>query len=173
MISAIVRLIGESDIVDIDLESFSGATNPKLMGLDAADRINLLGHWLDQDRGEALVADSEFRSAMTAICGSFVMESDTRAAFDGGANFVLMTILRQKWPVGSKARFQETADRVGAKHTYLAQLSAAAKLIDLGDEAALKEEETRQLMMAVPNFKRIRKQFANSSAVQQLIKQGG
>ena len=87
-------------------------------------------------------------------------------------NFVVLTVLREKWPVGSKARFQARADRVGADHTYLAHLCTAAKIDDLTDEAALKQSETAQLMMALPRFKQARKSFANSSAVQTLIRQG-
>ena len=33
------------------------------MGLDADDRINLLGHWLDHDRGEVMAADADALSA--------------------------------------------------------------------------------------------------------------
>ena len=67
MFKTVIRLIGETDIVDIDPASHDGGAHPKLMGLDEDDRINLLGHWLDQDRGEALQDDAEFKSAMTAI----------------------------------------------------------------------------------------------------------
>ena len=49
MSRTIIRLIGETDIVDIDPASHDGGAHPKLMGLDADDRVNLLGHWLDQD----------------------------------------------------------------------------------------------------------------------------
>ena len=43
---------------------------------------------------------------------------------------------------------------------------------DLSDEAALKQSETAQLMMSLPRFRQMRKSFANSSAVQTLIRQG-
>ena len=42
------------------------------MGLDADDRINLLGHWLDQDRGEVMAADPDALSAMIAIGAEFL-----------------------------------------------------------------------------------------------------
>ena len=41
-------LMGESDIIDIDPAAHDGNAHPRLMGLDEADRINLLGHWLDR-----------------------------------------------------------------------------------------------------------------------------
>ena len=82
MPTTLLRLMGESDIIDIDPSDHEGAVHPRLMGLDAADRINLLGHWLDQDRGEALQDDAEFKSAMTAIGVGLAAADKT-----GGANF--------------------------------------------------------------------------------------
>ena len=166
MFKTVIRLIGETDIVDIDPASHDGGAHPKLMGLDEDDRINLLGHWLDQDRGEALQDDAEFKSAMTAIGVGLAAADKTE-----GANFTVITILREKWPVGSKARFQAKAERVGAAHTYLVHHCLGAKLDDLDDEAALKQSETTQLITAVPLYRRQRKQYANSSAVQTLIRQ--
>ena len=83
---------------------------------------------------------------------------------------MLLTILREKWPVGSKSRFKVIADRVKADHTYLAHICAAAKLDDLNDEDSLKHEETRQLSLSLAFYKANRRRFANSSAVQGLIK---
>lgn len=172
MTATMIRLMGETDIVDIDPSSHDGTAHPLLMGLDAADRMNLLGHWLDQDRGEALADDADHRLAMTAIANAYLADQSAVALGDD-ANFVILTVLREKWPVGSKARFQSVADRVGAQHTYLAHLCAPSKVDDFGDETALKQSETTQLMLALPTFKRNRKQFANSSAVQTLIRQSG
>lgn len=172
MASKIIRIMGESDIVDIDMTAHDGGANPKLMGLDAADKINLLGHWMDQDRGEALAADPDYLDAMTAIAVNYVAAHDIRKNLDDGANFVVLTVLREKWPVGSKAKFQKVADRVGAAHTYLAHPCAAAKIDDLDDDSALKQSETSQLALALPHFRKHKKQFANSSAVQPLIRQG-
>ena len=62
---------------------------------------------------------------------------------------MLLTLLREKWPVGSKAKFKIIADRVKADHTYLAHICAAAKLDDLDDEDSLKQEETRQLSLSL------------------------
>ena len=172
MPTTLLRLMGESDIIDIDPAQHDGAVHPRLMGLDAADRINLLGHWLDHDQGEAMSDDPETLLAMTAIGAAFLAEQAAAASWGQDVNFVVMTILREKWPVGSKSTYRAVADRVGASHTYLAHICTAAKLEDLTDEAALKQSETAQLMMALPHYRQNRRRFANSSAVQTLIRQG-
>ena len=172
MPSTLLRLMGESDIIDIDPSDHDGAIHPRLMGLDAADRVNLLGHWLDHDQGETMSDNPETLSAMTAIGAMFLKDQPAADTWGDDANFVVLTILREKWPVGSKAGFRKLADRVSASHTYIANICTAAKLDDLSDEAALKQSETAQLMMALPFYRQNRKRFANSSAVQTLIRQG-
>ena len=172
MPTTLLRLMGESDIIDIDPSDHEGAVHPRLMGLDAADRINLVGHLLDHDQGVAMSDDPDTMSAMAAIGAAFLAEQPVAASWGGEVNFVVMTILREKWPVGSKSKHRAVADRVGASHTYLANICSAAKLDDLTDEAALKQSETAQLMMALPHYRQNRKRFANSSAVQTLIRQG-
>ena len=172
MPTTLLRLMGESDIIDIDPAQHDGAVHPRLMGLDAADRINLLGHWLDHDQGEAMSDDPDTLLAMTAIGAAFLAEQAAAASWGQDVNFVVMTILREKWPVGSKSTYRAVADRVGASHTYLTHICTAAKLEDLTDEAALKQSETAQLMMALPHYRQNRRRFANSSAVQTLIRQG-
>ena len=119
-----------------------------------------------------MAADADALSAMIAIGAEFLNGQHISGQWGGEVNFVVMTILREKWPVGSKAKFQARADRVGADHTYLAHLCTPAKMDDLSDEAALKQSETAQLMMSLPRLRQMRKSFANSSAVQTLIRQG-
>lgn len=175
----LIRIMGESDIVDVTMTR-KAASHALLMGLDAADKVNLLGHWMDQDRGAELAADQNHLDAMTIIASeiiaSEIITSKAKAGsalasqFEAGANFVLLTLLREKWPVGSKAKFKTIADRVKADHTYLAHICAAAKLDDLDDEDSLKQEETRQLSLSLAFYKANRRRFANSSAVQGLIK---
>ena len=175
----LIRIMGESDIVDVTMTR-KAASHALLMGLDAADRVNLLGHWMDQDRGAELAADQNHLDAMTIIAseiiaGEIITSKATAGSalasqFEAGANFVLLTLLREKWPVGSKAKFKTIADRVTADHTYLAHICAAAKLDDLDDEDSLKQEESRQLSLSLAFYKANRRRFANSSAVQGLIK---
>lgn len=172
MASQIIRIMGESDIVDIDMAEHDGGAHPKLMGLDAGDKTNLLGHWMDQDRGEAMAADPDTLAAMTAIAVEFITADKISEKFADGANFIVLTILREKWPVGSKAKFQKIADRVGAQHTYIAHPCAAAKIENLDNDDELKQSETSQLALALPFFRKNKKAFANSSAVQPLIRQG-
>ena len=165
----LIRIMGESDIVDVTMTR-NATSNAMLMGLDAADKVNLLGHWMDQDRGAGLAADKNHLDAMTSIASDILASSPLASQLEAGANFVLLTLLREKWPVGSKAKFKTIAERVKADHTYLAHICAAAKLDDLDDEESLKQEETRQLSLALAFYKANRRRFANSSAVQGLIK---
>ena len=165
----LIRIMGESDIVDVTMTR-KAASHALLMGLDAADKINLLGHWMDQDRGVELVADQNHFDAITIIASEIIADSALTCQLEAGANFVLLTLLREKWPVGSKAKFKTIADRVKADHTYLTHICAAAKLDDLDDEDSLKQEETRQLSLSLAFYKANRRRFANSSAVQGLIK---
>jgi len=165
----LIRIMGESDIVDVTMTR-NAPSNAMLMGLDATDKVNLLGHWMDQDRGAELAADKNHLDAMTSIASDILADSPLASQLEAGANFVLLTLLREKWPVGSKAKFKIIAERVKADHTYLAHICAAAKLDELDDEDSLKQEETRQLSLALAFYKANRRRFANSSAVQGLIK---
>ena len=166
----IIRIMGESDIVDVTMQPAGTPKHPLIDGLDDQDKINLLGHWMDQDRGAALAEDADHFAAMGIIASEF-MSRHPLAACETGANFILLTILREKWPVGSKAKFKTLADRVGADHTYLAVPCGAVQIDELDDEASLKEAETHQLAATLGFYKANRKRFANSSAVQGLIKQ--
>ena len=169
----LIRIMGESDIADVNLiktPSHGQADSTLLAGLDRPDQINLLGHWMDQDRGASLAGDTGYLDAMTEIASNIVAESSLAAEINAGANFVLLTILREKWPVGSKLKFKVIAERVGAYHTYLSHICAATKLDDLEDQSALKKEETNQLTIALGFYKANRRLFANSSAVHGLIK---
>ncbi|ADE38929.1 hypothetical protein [Candidatus Puniceispirillum marinum] len=172
MPTRLIRIMGESDIVDIDMDASTDAGLPLLMGLVAEDRVNILGHWMDQDRGEKLAADPAHLAAMTLIAKDHVENHAIAKQFDVGANFIVVTVLREKWPVGSKAKFQTIANRVSAEHTYVIHPCGAAKIENLDDDDLLKQSETNQLAFALPFFKKNRRRFANSSAVQGLIKQG-
>lgn len=167
----IIRIMGESDIVDVVMQSADAPKNPLIDGHDDQDKINLLGHWMDQDRGAALAADADHFAAMGIIASEFIAQHPLFKSCETGANFFLLTILREKWPVGSKAKFKILADRVGANHTYLAVPCGAVKIDALDDATSLKEAETQQLAATLAFYKANRKRFANSSAVQGLIKQ--
>ena len=166
----IIRIMGESDIVDVTMQQAGTSKHPLVDGLDDQDKINLLGHWMDQDRGAALAEDADHFAAMGIIASEFMSRHPLFTACETGANFILLTILREKWPVGSKAKFKTLANRVGADHTYLAVPCGAVQIDELDDEASLKEAETHQLAATLGFYKANRKRFANSSAIQGLIK---
>ena len=59
----LIRIMGESDIVDVNLiKTAVNATDGSalLAGLDRPDQINLIGHWMDQDRGAALADNTAY-----------------------------------------------------------------------------------------------------------------
>ena len=92
----LIRIMGESDIVDVNL--IKTAVNAPdgsafLAGLDGSDQINLLGHWMDRDRGAALTNNTAYLDAMTQIASNILADSPLAAQIDAGANFVLLTIL--------------------------------------------------------------------------------
>ena len=167
----IIRIMGESDIIDVEMQPAGALKHQLINGLNDQDKINLLGHWLDQDRGTALALDADHFVAMGIIATEFMSRHPLLTACKTATNFILLTILREKWPVGSKAKFKILADRVGANHTYLAVPCGAVQIDALDDEAALKEAETHQLAATLDFYRANRKRFANSSAVQSLLKQ--
>ena len=86
-------------------------------------------------------------------------------------NYLLMLLLREKWPVGSKASFKVKADKVSANHTYHMIYCTAQKLEKLDDPQLIAAAESQALGMHLPLLKRSKKIFANSSAVHAVIKQ--
>ncbi len=173
MSGVIIRIMGESDVVDVTMQPVGvpPKASPLLRGKDAGDRMNLLGHWLDQGRGTTCAEDPTCLEAMTIIASEFMATNPLSKDCQNGTTFILLTILREKWPVGLKAKFRVLANRVGANHTYLAHPCGANKLKNLSDEDSLKRSEADQLALALPFYRVNRKRFANSSAVQRLIKE--
>lgn len=170
MSEIIIRIMGETDILDVTMQPDVTATSPLLDGYDEADKINLLGHWMDQERGAVLADDAQHFAAMTIIASAFIAQQPLYKSLGGDANFILLTLLREKWPVGSKAKFKIQAGRVGAAHTYLAVPCGAVRIDDLTDQDSLKDAETQQLAATLVFYKANRKRFANSSAVHGLFK---
>ena len=171
MSKIIIRIMGESDIVDVVMQLADAPKNPLIDGCSDQDKINLLGHWMDQDRGVALADDPDHFAAMGIIASEFIAQHPLFKSCETAANFFLLTILREKWPIGPKAKFKILAERVGAHHTYLAVPCGAVKIDALDDPVRLKAAETQQLAATLNFYKANRKRFANSSAVQGLIQQ--
>lgn len=91
----IIRIMGESDIIDVTMQR-AGAPNHRLIeGLDDQDKINLLGHWMDQDRGVGLAEDVDHFAAMGIIASEFMLSLPLFTACETVANFILLTILRE------------------------------------------------------------------------------
>ena len=82
----------------------------------------------------------------------------------------MLLILRERWAVGSKAKFRVIADRVGADHTYHLMACPVREGVDFDDDEAMSSAEAKSLHAMVPVMKRSRKQFANSSGLQQFLK---
>ena len=82
----------------------------------------------------------------------------------------MLLILRERWPVGSKARFKAVADRVGASHTYHLIACPMQDAVDFDDDEEMSSAEAKSLHAMVPEMRRTRKQFAASSGLQQFLK---
>ena len=108
----IIRIMGESDIIDVTMQPAGAPNHPLIDGLDDQGKINLLGHWMDQDAARHL-PKIWIILAMGIIASEFMSRHALFAACETGANFILLTILREKWPVGSKAKFKTLATVLG------------------------------------------------------------
>lgn len=168
----IVRLMGE-----IDIHSFSPDTllaeRPSLDGVSIksevtdGDVINWLGWALDSGAADRLEEDEIFRGQVESA-GRYL--AGLRQPDLGADQFVMLLILRERWPVGSKAKFKAVADRVGASHTYHLMACPPQDSVDFNDDEAMSSAEAQSLHAMVPMMRRARKQFAASSGLQQFLK---
>ena len=116
----IIRVMGE-----IEIHCFESTGNAALIGdisalteIDAptdADMVNWLGKALDDPAAPSLDDDEGWRKQVEVAAEILAAPALQGAEAD---DFVLLLVLREKWPVGSKARFKILADRVGSNHTY-------------------------------------------------------
>jgi hypothetical protein len=171
----IIRVMGEIEIHcferDGGASDISTLTSLNDAGLDEvndADIINWLGHALDNTAAPLLDQDENWRKQVECAAKILAAPALEKAEAD---DFLLLLLLREKWPVGSKAKFKLKADRVGASHTYRLLSSPLQKGADIADEESLSAAETAALRGMVPILKKIRKQFANSSGLQQFLNQ--
>jgi len=168
----IIRLMGEIDIHSFRTDSLL-SEQPILNNLQMPDEasdndmINWLGWALDSGAADRLEEDEEFRGQVETA-GRYLTglrQPDLR-----DDQFIMFLILRERWPVGSKAKFKVIADRVGATHTYNMMACPAQEAVDFDDDEAMSSAEAKSLHAMVPVMKRSRKQFANSSGLQQFLK---
>ena len=80
-------------------------------------------------------------------------------------DYVLLLILREKWPVGNKAKFKLKAERVSAEFTYHFLVCPPQKGVTPDDDDdALQTAETQSLAAMLPVLKANRS-FAASSGL--------
>ena len=168
----IVRLMGEIDIHSFRTDSLL-SERPSLDGLSIQDAvtdgdvINWLGWALDSGAADRLEDDELFRGQVESA-GRYL--ASLRQPDLEADQFIMLLILRERWPVGSKAKFRVVADRVGASHTYHLMACPAQDAVDFDDDEAMSSAEAQSLHAMVPVMRRTRKQFAASSGLQQFLK---
>ena len=163
MSDRLMRVMGELEVHQLNIKSDAPRAVPaELASLD--DQVNWLGHMLDTGlQSEPLEA---VQDKMDAVCEAIFNAHDTT-----DKPFHMLLVLREKWPVGSKAKFKVKADKVGANHTYLSIFCTAQDLDDFEDSEAVQRAELQALSAEVPKLKAGRKKFANSSAVHGFVRQ--
>ena len=171
----VLRIMGESDILEVQVtqERLASHKAPShIKGWERSDTANWLAHWLDGDRAASWMEDKKLNDKMEAAAlDLLVTDENVETFFDTEANYLLMLLLREKWPVGSKASFKVKADKVEANHTYHMIYCTPQKIETLDDPQMIASAESHALGMHLPALKKSRKIFANSSAVHAVIKQ--
>lgn len=175
----VLRVMGETDILEVQVtqERLSAHkapnhANDKADDWDRSDAANWLAHWLDGDRAASWMADKDLNDKMEATAIELlVSDENVQTFFETEANYLLLLLLREKWPVGSKASFKVKADKVEANHTYHMIYCTPHKIEKLDDAQMIAQAETNALGSHLPLLKKSRKIFANSSAVHGVIKQ--
>jgi len=169
----IIRVMGEIEIHCFEQKGETASAD-KLFALTSIDSpgegdiVNWLGKALDDAGAPSLEEDAGWREQVEIAAAILAAPALAKADAD---DFVLLLVLREKWPVGSKARFKAVADRVGASHTYRLLTCPLQKGADISDEESLSQVEAASLRAMVPALKKARKQFANSSGLQQFLQQ--
>jgi hypothetical protein len=80
-----------------------------------------------------------------------------------------MLVLRERWPVGSKAKLRDIAARAGAVFSYKLVVCPPQPFTEGSDDEAVAKAEAASLAEMLPTLKRARKQFASSSGLQQFL----
>ena len=168
----IIRLMGEIDVHSFRADSLlleqPFVSNFKIPdGISDSNMINWLGWSLDGGEGNRPEEDEELRGQVETA-GRYLTGLHQPGMKD--EQFIMLLFLRERWPVGSKAKFKVIADRVGASHTYHLMACPIQEGVDFDDDGAMSSAEAKSLHAMVPVMKRSRKQFANSSGLQQFLK---
>jgi len=175
-----LRIMGEIDIHTVPgltpseqtPKSLSAAIAP-LSALDDAnthDIKNWLGDQLDKaDADESGPSDAEMKLIEDAAALLLYQQAEENGVTYQADSFVLMLVLRERWPVGSKAKFRDVAARAGAAFSYNLVVCPPQPFTDASDEEAVAKAEAASLAEMLPALKRARKQFASSSGLQQFL----
>lgn len=171
----VLRVMGESDILEVKVTEDRLAAHKApshIKAWERSDAANWVAHWLDGDRAASWMEDKALNEKLedTAL-DLLVSDENAQTFFDTEANYLLMLLLREKWPVGSKAGFKVKADKVEANHTYHMIYCTPQKIESLDDANMIASAESHALGAHLPLLKKSRKIFANSSAVHAVIKQ--
>ncbi len=171
----VLRVMGESDILEVMIteERLASHKAPAhIKGWERSDAANWLAHWLDGDRAASWMEDKALSDKMEATAiDLLVSDENVESFFSSEGNYLLLLLLREKWPVGSKAGFKVKADKVEANHTYHMIYCQPQKIETLDDPQLIASAESQALGSHLPALKKARKIFANSSAVHSVIKQ--
>ncbi len=167
----IIRAMGEMEIHSFSCDELPSQCPPHDQmpdDKDKADIINWLGSKLDGASAQDVIADEASRKLVEAVAAYLVSDLEQPLADD---DFVLLLILREKWPVGSKAKFKLKAERVSSEFTYHFLVCPPQKGASLEDDNSLQTAETQSLAAMLPVLKANRKRFAASSGLQQFLQQ--
>ena len=175
-----LRIMGEIDIHTVPgltpseqtPKSLSAAIAP-LSALDDAnthDIKNWLGDQLDKaDADESGPSDAEMKLIEDAAALLLYQQAEENDVTYQADSFVLMLVLRERWPVGSKAKLRDVAARAGAAFSYNLVVCPPQPFTDASDDEAVAKAEAASLAEMLPALKRARKQFASSSGLQQFL----
>ena len=175
-----LRIMGEIDIHTVPglipseqtPVSLSAAIAP-LSGLDDAtthDVKNWLGDQLDKaDADESGPSDAEMKLIEDAAALLLYQQAEENDITYEADSFVLMLVLRERWPVGSKAKLRDIATRAGATFSYKLVVCPPQPFTEGSDDEAVAKAEAASLAEMLPTLKRARKQFASSSGLQQFL----
>jgi hypothetical protein len=145
-------------------------TLSRLDDANAHDIKNWLGDQLDKaDADESGPSDAEMKLIEDAAALLLYQQAEENDIIYEADSFVLMLVLRERWPVGSKAKLRDIAARAGATLSYKLVVCPPQPFTEGSDDEAVAKAEAASLAEMLPTLKRARKQFASSSGLQQFL----
>ncbi len=171
-----LRIMGEIDIYTVPelhpsnqkVASLSARIVPPsaLNEANECDFKNWLGDQLDNpDESKGEPSDSETKDVEDVAALLIHQHANETALTNETNRFVLMPVLCERWPIGSKARLKDIAARAGASFGYHFAVSPPQPLLDAADDDALSKAEANPMVEMLPHLKRARKQFASSTGL--------